>query len=64
MLDSANGDAVGELAFFYSENESLFTQLERTPELRYTDDTVMAIGLAESILKGGHRSTSIGGDLS
>ena len=52
MLGSALGDAIGELAFFYSENESLFTQLERMPELCYTDDTAMAIGLAESILNG------------
>jgi poly(ADP-ribose) glycohydrolase ARH3 len=51
MLGSAIGDAIGELAFVYPENESLLTQLERVSELCYTDDTAMAIGLAESILK-------------
>ncbi len=50
MLGSAVGDAIGELAFFYPENESLFKQLERASELCYTYDTAMAIGLAESIL--------------
>ncbi len=53
MLGSAIGDAIGELAFFYPEKESLLAQLERTSELCYTDDTAMAIGLAESILKEG-----------
>ena len=52
MLSSAIGDAVGELAFFYPENKSLFKQLERASELCYTYDTAMAIGLAESILNG------------
>jgi poly(ADP-ribose) glycohydrolase ARH3 len=53
MLGSAIGDAIGELAFIYSEKEILLTQLERTTELCYTDDTAMAIGLAESLLKEG-----------
>jgi ADP-ribosylglycohydrolase len=50
MLGSTVDDAIGELAFFYPENESLFKQFERTPELCYTDDTAIAIGFAESIL--------------
>jgi poly(ADP-ribose) glycohydrolase ARH3 len=53
MLGSAIGDAIGELAFSYPEKESLITQLKQTPELTYTDDTAMVIGLAESILKDG-----------
>ncbi len=52
MLGSTVDDAIEELAFFYPENESLFKQFERTPELCYTYDTALATGLAESILNG------------
>lgn len=50
-LSSALGNAIGELAFLCPEKKRLCLQLDRTSELRYTDDTVMAIGIAESILK-------------
>ena len=53
LLGSALGDAIGELAFRYPEKESLLKQLERTSEFCYTDDTAMAIGLAESIIEKG-----------
>ena len=53
MLGSAIGDAIGELAFQYPEKESLLKQLERMSEFSYTDDTAMAIGLAESIINSG-----------
>ncbi len=53
MVGSALGDAIGELAFQYPEKEGLCTQLDRSTELRYTDDSVMSIGLAESILRKG-----------
>ncbi len=53
MLGSALGDAIGELAFLYPEKERLCSHLERLSELCYTDDTAMAIGLAESIIKEG-----------
>ena len=53
MVGSAIGDAIGELAFYYPEKGSLCTQLDRSTEFRYTDDSAMSIGLAESILKKG-----------
>ncbi|MEJ2725963.1 MAG: ADP-ribosylglycohydrolase family protein [Deltaproteobacteria bacterium] len=51
MLGSALGDAIGELAFRYPRLDLLETAVEHRVELRYTDDTAMAIGLAESILE-------------
>jgi poly(ADP-ribose) glycohydrolase ARH3 len=54
MVGSAVGDAIGELAFRYTNREDLCIQVDRLKELRYTDDTAMSIGLAESILKKGH----------
>jgi len=53
MIGSAIGDAVGELAFRFSGKDQLLAQLDQEPELSYTDDTAMAIGLAESIIKEG-----------
>ena len=53
MVGSALGDAVGELAFHYTNREDLCLQLDRSKGLRYTDDTAMSMGLAESILKKG-----------
>ncbi|MFC1883832.1 ADP-ribosylglycohydrolase family protein [Thermodesulfobacteriota bacterium] len=51
MAGSAIGDAIGELAFMYPEEILLREVIDETGELRYTDDTAMAIGLAESIVK-------------
>jgi poly(ADP-ribose) glycohydrolase ARH3 len=53
MIGSALGDAIGELAFRYRTKDDLRAQLEQLNELRYTDDTAMSIGLAESILTKG-----------
>ena len=53
MVGSALGDAIGELAFHYVNREGLRAQLDRLREFRYTDDSAMSIGLAESILKKG-----------
>lgn len=53
MVGSALGDAIGELAFLYPERERLCSNLERVSELRYTDDTAMAIGIAGSLIKEG-----------
>ncbi len=49
MIGSALGDAIGELAFRHSTRQTLQAAVEREDELIYTDDTAMAIGLAESI---------------
>jgi poly(ADP-ribose) glycohydrolase ARH3 len=53
MVGSALGDAIGELAFRYSERAGLRNQVAAADTLIYTDDTAMAIGLAESILEVG-----------
>jgi len=53
MVGSALGDAIGKLAFYYPEKQVLCTQLDRSTEFRYTDDSAMSIGLAESILRKG-----------
>ncbi len=49
MIGSALGDAIGEIAFRYPEQMALIQQIDHLPELIYTDDTAMAIGLAESL---------------
>ena len=51
MVGSALGDAIGELAFRYPTKEGLCIQLDQLREFRYTDDSAMSLGLAESILK-------------
>ena len=50
MIGSALGDCIGQLAFFHSSEESLLKSIDQLHTLTYTDDTAMAIGLAESIL--------------
>lgn len=51
LIGSALGDAVGELAFKYQTEEELNEKLKEIDNLRYTDDTAMAIGLAESLIE-------------
>mgnify|MGYP001062550245 CR=1 FL=1 len=51
MVGSALGDAIGELAFHYPEKKRLSALVNRIEKFIYTDDTAMAIGLAESILQ-------------
>ena len=53
MVGSALGDAIGEQAFMYPQKELLCSKLEQLSEVRYTDDTAMALGLAESIINKG-----------
>lgn len=53
MLGSALGDAIGELAFRDLGEAELRSEIARADVLIYTDDTAMAIGLAESILQVG-----------
>ena len=54
MVGSAIGDVMGELAFQYRDRNMLIAAAERMAELRYTDDTAMAIGLATSLVNKGH----------
>ncbi len=51
MVGSALGDAIGDLAFMIPRRERLSSNLDHASEFQYTDDTAMAIGLAESIIK-------------
>ena len=53
LLASALGDAIGEIAFFRPSLPALIEELQSSGQLRYTDDTAMAIGLAESIVSRG-----------
>jgi poly(ADP-ribose) glycohydrolase ARH3 len=50
LAGSALGDAVGELAFAVRSREDLERRVQESLILRYTDDTAMTIGLAESLL--------------
>ncbi len=54
MVGSAVGDAIGELAFGMSEIEPLRRLVAETDPLVWTDDTAMAIGIAESLTELGH----------
>ena len=54
MIGSAIGDAIGELAFQYGDEDKLTAAVEQMAELRYTDDTAMAIGLATSLVNKGY----------
>lgn len=51
MVGSAIGDAIGEMAFSYPEKDELLKAISQVKELIYTDDTAMAIGLAESLIE-------------
>jgi poly(ADP-ribose) glycohydrolase ARH3 len=51
MLGAALGDAIGELAFQATGREALLARLEQTPQLRYTDDTVMTLLVAEHLIE-------------
>jgi len=53
LIGSALGDAIGELAFRHPNQEALEAALNRAEILRYTDDTAMALGLAESLAERG-----------
>lgn len=53
MIGSALGDAIGELAFRRPTKEGLLSVVENAETLAYTDDTAMAIGLAESLVEVG-----------
>jgi len=53
MVGSALGDAIGEMAFRAHKEADLRTKIAQRDTLVYTDDTAMAIGLAESIVQAG-----------
>jgi poly(ADP-ribose) glycohydrolase ARH3 len=51
MIGSALGDAIGEVAFVHIREKSLSDFLEGSEPLVYTDDTAMALGIAESLVR-------------
>jgi poly(ADP-ribose) glycohydrolase ARH3 len=53
MVGLALGDAIGELAFRHPSRPKVIRAVEDSPMLAYTDDTAMALGLAQSILATG-----------
>jgi len=53
MVGSAVGDAIGELAFQATARARLEALVEHLDILRYTDDTAMAVGIAESLIQVG-----------
>jgi poly(ADP-ribose) glycohydrolase ARH3 len=53
MVGSGLGDAIGEMAFRARDEAGLRPRIARRQTLVYTDDTAMAIGLAESITQAG-----------
>ncbi len=53
MIGCALGDAIGELAFSHRTEADLRARVAGATLLRYTDDTAMTIGLAQSLLECG-----------
>ncbi|MBN1837943.1 MAG: ADP-ribosylglycohydrolase family protein [Spirochaetales bacterium] len=53
MIGGALGDAIGEMAFATPGRRHLEGRVQEALILRYTDDTAMSIGLAESIVQNG-----------
>jgi poly(ADP-ribose) glycohydrolase ARH3 len=53
LVGSGLGDAIGELAFGGLGEAALRAAITKMPVLTYTDDTAMAIGVAESIVQTG-----------
>jgi poly(ADP-ribose) glycohydrolase ARH3 len=51
LIGSALGDAIGELAFRFPARNRLEAAVRRAETLHYTDDTAMALGLAESLIE-------------
>jgi poly(ADP-ribose) glycohydrolase ARH3 len=53
LVGLAAGDAVGELAFRYTRRSELTEAIRASNTLVYTDDTAMALGLAEALVERG-----------
>ncbi len=58
MLGCALGDAIGELAFRYTTEDSLYHAIDEASILRYTDDTAMMIGIAQVLCQNGDLDSS------
>ncbi len=53
MVGMALGDAIGEMAFRYWKEADPRAWIAQTDPLTYTDDTAMALGLAQSLVQTG-----------
>ncbi len=53
MVGTGLGDAIGEMAFHFQDRATLQARIAHADQLQYTDDTAMAIGLAESLAQVG-----------
>jgi len=53
IIGCALGDAIGELAFSAQTRDPLLGQIESADMLRYTDDTVMTLAVAEVLIQTG-----------
>jgi poly(ADP-ribose) glycohydrolase ARH3 len=51
LLGSALGDSIGELAFRFRSKTRLDAEISDSKLLRYTDDTAMAIGVAQCLIE-------------
>ncbi len=51
LLGTAVGDAVGQLAFKYKDEEELMKEVEKRETIGYTDDTAMVLGIVESLVE-------------
>ena len=63
MVGSALGDAIGEMAFRFPERDRLRRAVDGADTLRYTDDTAMALGLAEALVQKGRVDQQWLGDI-
>ncbi len=63
LTGGALGDAIGELACRQPERDAVLAQIEAVEQLRYTDDTVMAIAVAETLIEFGDVEPQILGNL-
>jgi len=50
MIGSALGDCIGELAFRFGNKKDLVKEINNRNVIQYTDDTAMALGIAETIV--------------
>ncbi|MCG3222763.1 MAG: ADP-ribosylglycohydrolase family protein [Candidatus Heimdallarchaeota archaeon] len=50
FVGSALGDSIGQIAFSHDSSDSLIADIDQHSVLNYTDDTAMALGIAESII--------------
>ena len=62
MVGGALGDAAGFLAYKYQQRDDLLDRIDHADSLTYTADTVMAIAMAETLIRDGTISSKSLGD--